>query len=152
MYRSIVVGTDGSPTAQRAVGAAADLARRCESVLHVVHAYRAVSSGVALVSAGAAYGAGLTVDTSDIVRQSELESAELLEHALMRVDTSGIRLQTHSRSGNAAEVLLAVASDLGADLIVVGSRGMTGAQRFLGSVPNRVAHHAECHVLIVHTC
>lgn len=56
-------------------------------------------------------------------------------------------------AGSAAEVLLSVAAETHADLIVVGNRGMTGAQRFLlGSVPSRVSHHAPCSVLIVHTC
>jgi nucleotide-binding universal stress UspA family protein len=54
--------------------------------------------------------------------------------------------------GNPAEVLLSVAAEQDADLIVVGNRGMQGAARFLlGSVPNRIAHHANCSVLIVQT-
>lgn len=55
--------------------------------------------------------------------------------------------------GDAASALIDVAETTKADLIVVGSRGMTGAARFLlGSVPNRVAHHAPCTVMIVRTC
>jgi nucleotide-binding universal stress UspA family protein len=54
--------------------------------------------------------------------------------------------------GEAAEVLIDVATAQSADVIVVGNRGMTGAKRFLlGSVPNRVAHHAPCSVLVVRT-
>jgi nucleotide-binding universal stress UspA family protein len=49
-------------------------------------------------------------------------------------------------------VLISTAEEVGADLIVVGNRGMGGVARFLlGSVPNRVAHHAPCAVLIAHT-
>ena len=54
--------------------------------------------------------------------------------------------------GNAAEVLIAECERLRAQLLVVGSVGMSGARRFLlGSVPNKVSHHAPCDVLIVHT-
>jgi nucleotide-binding universal stress UspA family protein len=62
--------------------------------------------------------------------------------------------QVHGRteSGDPAAVLLDVAGDVGADLIVVGSKGMAAASRFLlGSVPNRVSHHAPCDVEIVRT-
>ena len=54
--------------------------------------------------------------------------------------------------GDPAEVILNAAEDTGADLIVVGSKGMTGAKRFvLGSVPNKVSHHSPCDLAIVHT-
>jgi nucleotide-binding universal stress UspA family protein len=56
------------------------------------------------------------------------------------------------REGDPADAIIDAAEEEGADLIVVGNRGMQGAKRFLlGSVPNRVAHHAPCSVLIVHT-
>jgi nucleotide-binding universal stress UspA family protein len=59
---------------------------------------------------------------------------------------------THILAGEPADCLLKVAEDVGADLLVVGNKGMQGPKRFLlGSVPNRVAHHADCSVLIVHT-
>ena len=52
--------------------------------------------------------------------------------------------------GDAADAILDVAEEQGSDLIVVGNKGMTGATRFLlGSVPNKVSHHAPCSVLIV---
>ncbi len=55
-------------------------------------------------------------------------------------------------SGEPAAVLLDAAEDMSADVIVVGSKGMTSAKRFvLGNVPNKVSHHASCDVVIVHT-
>ena len=55
-------------------------------------------------------------------------------------------------SGDPASLLIDAADDSGDDVIVVGSKGMTGAKRFiLGSVPNKVSHHAPCDVIIVHT-
>jgi nucleotide-binding universal stress UspA family protein len=65
---------------------------------------------------------------------------------------AGIEAATYPREGDPADAILDVAEELGADLIVVGNKGMTGAKRFLlGSVPNRVSHHAPCSVLIVRT-
>ncbi|WP_309233282.1 universal stress protein [Conexibacter sp. W3-3-2] len=57
-----------------------------------------------------------------------------------------------AREGEAADAILRIADEQGADLIVVGNKGMTGAARFLlGSVPNKITHHAPCNVLVVRT-
>jgi nucleotide-binding universal stress UspA family protein len=62
------------------------------------------------------------------------------------------QVETFERQGEAADAILDVAEEQRADLIVVGNKGMTGAKRFLlGSVPNRISHHAPCSVLIVRT-
>ena len=59
---------------------------------------------------------------------------------------------THARKGDAADAILDVADDENADLIVVGNKGMKGARRFLlGSVPDKISHHASCSVLIIRT-
>ena len=58
----------------------------------------------------------------------------------------------HLRMGSPAEAIVSMAEEQKADLIVVGNKGMTGAKRFLlGSVPNKVSHHAPCSVIIVRT-
>jgi nucleotide-binding universal stress UspA family protein len=62
-----------------------------------------------------------------------------------------LEVQVHSAQGNPDDVILHTAAEIGADLIVVGSKGMRGARRYLGSVPNSVAHGAHCAVLIVKT-
>jgi nucleotide-binding universal stress UspA family protein len=63
-----------------------------------------------------------------------------------------LKIETHARQGDPADALLDVAEERDADLIVVGNKGMTGAKRFLlGSVPNKVSHHAPCSVLIIRT-
>ena len=62
------------------------------------------------------------------------------------------KVQTFAREGDPADAILDVAEEQNADLIVVGNKGMTGAKRFLlGSVPNKVSHHAPCSVLIIRT-
>ena len=60
-------------------------------------------------------------------------------------------MQTHASAGSPAEALLEIAEAVGASTIVVGNRGMHGAKRVLGSIPNTVSHRARCNVLIVST-
>jgi nucleotide-binding universal stress UspA family protein len=60
-------------------------------------------------------------------------------------------VETYCVGQAAASAILDIAQSQDADLIVVGNRGMTGARRVLGSVPNSVAHGARCAVLIVPT-
>ena len=65
---------------------------------------------------------------------------------------AGVEVEPHPRQGDPADAILDVAEEVGADLIVVGNKGMTGAKRFLlGSVPNKISHHAPCGVYIVRT-
>ena len=75
-----------------------------------------------------------------------------LEEAADLVRTAGVEVETYARQGDPADAILDVAEETDADLIVVGNKGMTGAKRFLlGSVPNKVSHHAPCSVLIIRT-
>jgi nucleotide-binding universal stress UspA family protein len=77
---------------------------------------------------------------------------QILESASSGARQAGIEVQVHPREGEPADALLDVAEEVGADLIVVGNKGMTGAKRFLlGSVPNKVSHHAPTGVWIVRT-
>jgi len=76
----------------------------------------------------------------------------VLRDATMATAASGVDVETRAVRGDAADAIIEVAEQVGADLIVVGNKGMTGARRFLlGSVPNKVSHHAPCSVLIVRT-
>jgi nucleotide-binding universal stress UspA family protein len=147
VFRTIVVGTDGSETAQAAVEQAIGLARLSGARLHVITAYGATTAVTALAGAAGYATEGLSLPE----QRSAAES--LLDRSLSGVEADGVAITAHARQGDAADVLIDAAGELGADLIVVGNRGMTGARRFLlGSVPNRVAHHANCAVHIVHTC
>ena len=75
-----------------------------------------------------------------------------LEAAAAPARAAGVVVNIYSRQGDPADAILDVAEERGADLIVVGNKGMTGAKRFLlGSVPNKVSHHAPCSVLIIRT-
>ena len=64
---------------------------------------------------------------------------------------AGIRTRVHAGLGNPGDFLVEVATAVGADLVIVGNRGMSGVRRALGSVPNHVTHHAPCSVLVVRT-
>jgi nucleotide-binding universal stress UspA family protein len=75
-----------------------------------------------------------------------------LEAAAELAREADVAVNTYARQGDPADAVLDVAEELEADLIVLGNKGMTGAKRFLlGSVPNKVSHHAPCSVLIVRT-
>jgi nucleotide-binding universal stress UspA family protein len=76
----------------------------------------------------------------------------ILDAAAGAARKEGLEVQTHPIEGGPAEAILGVAERTKADLIVVGNKGMTGARRYiLGSVPNSVAHHAPCSVMIIRT-
>ena len=148
---SIVVGTDGSPTARRAVRDAADLALATGSYVHVVSAYRSDASIQAMTATAAMAGA-LPHGAFALSHSLAADAEETVTNAAKEFADRGVSVDTHAVPGDPADVLLSVAESVGADLIVVGSKGMAGTKRFiLGSVPNKVAHHAPCNVLIVHT-
>lgn len=149
MYEIIVVGTDGSGTAGIAVRHALTLAKGSGATLHIVHAFRSVLlSEVAMASSAG----GQAIDV-DRLNASIAEGAEAIcATVAAEVAAEGVTVTTHSMSGDPSDALLSVAREVGADLIVVGNRGMTGVKRFvLGSVPNKISHHAPCSVLIVDT-
>jgi nucleotide-binding universal stress UspA family protein len=152
MYANIVVGTDFSETAVRAVEHAAALAKSFDATLHVVTAFKpALTANVAASSLEAMAHGG-----AQILAEAESRIGEEVEARLKvigeKIAADGVRVKAHGLSGDAADSLLDCAERTKADLIVVGNRGMSGVKRFvLGSVPNKVAHHAPCSVLVVHT-
>jgi len=149
MFQSIVVGTDGSPGAERAVDAAVELAGMGGATLHVVCAYKV------LASSPLALGGDVPLMTA-AAPEADAASRSLAEEVSTRVahraQAEGISTQTHLVAGDPGDALIRVAEDVGGDLIVVGNRGMSGARRFvLGSVPNKVSHHCPSSLLIIDT-
>ena len=146
MFRSIVVGTDGSDTAKKAVDEAIDLAKAVGARLSVVSAYEPVSKARLREEARQTPS-----DLQWMVNPRE-EVDGTLSDAADIVREAGVDVEVFARQGDPADAILDVAEETDADLIVVGNKGMTGAKRFLlGSVPNKVSHHAPCSVLIVRT-
>jgi nucleotide-binding universal stress UspA family protein len=135
---SIVVGTDGSDTAKRAVAEAVRLAKALGAEVHVVSAYEPLR-GVHVE--GGVEAAPLP---DDVVDSTLAQAAAVGRFADVEVSTHAVR-------GDPADALVELANDINASLIVVGNQGMHGAKRILGSVPNTVSHKARCNVLIVAT-
>ena len=146
MFKSIVVGTDGSETATQAVHQAVDLAKAIRAKVELVSAYEPVSDQRLREER-----TEVPDDLQWMVNPREDVDATLKDAAAWAKD-AGVDVETYARQGDPADAILDVAEEQGADLIVVGNKGMTGARRFLlGSVPNRVSHHAPCSVLIIRT-
>lgn len=134
MFQKIVVGTDGFGPASKAVERAAELAQSTVAELVAVCAYPPPETdpfGVRGEAPGINAALGILKTVEDKLSEA-------------------VKLRTLSRAGNPAEVLVEVAEEENADLIVVGNKGMSKKFR-TGSVPNLVSHHAPCNVLIVHT-
>ncbi len=145
MFSVIVVGTDGSETAAKAVAMATELAEVHGSRLHVVTAYDAVLPSLSPEARDALGELAWMASPGERAERLGAEAAE-------RAAAAGIEAETHVRAGDPAYALIEVAEAEGADLIVVGSKGLSSPTRFLlGSVPSKVVHHAPCHVLVVRT-
>ncbi|MCA1727431.1 MAG: universal stress protein, partial [Actinobacteria bacterium] len=118
-YSKMLVGTDGSKTAAKAVATAAELADKAGAELHVV-----------------------------TVASSEADGQRVLDTVSQEYPTA----KTKALVGDPAEAMVEYGKKEGVDLVIVGNKGMTGARRFLlGSVPNKVSHHATTSLLIVNT-
>ena len=146
MFGRIVVGTDGSETATEAVRQAIEMAKRSDARLEIVSAYEPIS-GERLRDESAE----IPGDIQHTVNPRE-DVNLILDNASGEAKKQSLEVQAHPREGDPADAILDVAEETDADLIVVGNKGMTGAKRFLlGSVPNKVSHHAPCGVWIVRT-
>jgi nucleotide-binding universal stress UspA family protein len=140
MISTVAVGTDGSATANEAVKEAAELARRFDAKLVLLSAFDDSRRPAA-----------------DHDQDIELQWASnpaarvksILEGLEADLSGSGLECETRADRGDPAEVLVRLAEECGADLLVIGNRGMK--RRVLGSVPNSVTHNADCSVLVVKT-
>jgi len=146
MFSSIVVGTDGSDAATRAVREAIDVAAAVSATLELVSAYapvpeRRLHAGLRDVPANVAWA----INPKQEVELALSDAADIARNA-------GVNVNTYARQGDPADAILDVAEEQKSDLVIIGNKGMTGAKRFLlGSVPDKISHHAPCSVLIVHT-
>ncbi|MGZ4178237.1 MAG: universal stress protein [Solirubrobacteraceae bacterium] len=143
MSNPIVVGTDGSETAKQAVSEAVRLAKALSAPVHVVSAYEPLNARVTGAPQGAA----------EVWRPLPDDKVDgILTDAVSGIRLAGVEATPHALRKDPADALIEVADEVGASMIVVGSRGMRGARRLaLGNVPNKVSHRARCNVLIVAT-
>lgn len=145
-YRSIVVGTDGSETAERAIREAAQMAVDHHARLVIVTAYESSDDQLARESDG-------VPDDIRWALTDRVQAEEKAEHGRSIAREAGAEgVVAQAIAGSPPDVLLEAAQDFDADIIVVGSQGLTGAARYvLGSVASSVAHHAPCDVCIIQT-
>jgi nucleotide-binding universal stress UspA family protein/nitrite reductase/ring-hydroxylating ferredoxin subunit len=118
-YRSVLIATDGSPTAAHAAHLGAALGRALGATVTLAHVGDELMGRIVLK------------DTAERLSEPDLPQ--------------------RIASGNPGKTIARLADEDGSDLVVVGNKGIAGARRVLGSVPNTVSHNAKCDVLIVHT-
>ncbi len=134
---TVLLATDGSREAQLAAATAADLARRTDSELHLIHVGELRPTFLAQTELEPA--------------QLERQARELLDEQVRRVEEAGGTVEEgHLRLGRADEEIVDLAQSIGAGMIVMGSRGRGRIRRALmGSVADSVVRHAHCPVTIV---
>jgi nucleotide-binding universal stress UspA family protein len=143
MVQTVAVGTDGSGTADKAVEFAIDLAARYEAKIVFISAYNPVSE-----SRLKREGRQAPDDLQWMINPAEDVEATLRD-CEERAEARGLRWASEAREGDAAKTLVELAGSNGADILVIGNKGMQ--RKVLGSVPNSVSHNAPCSVLIVKT-
>jgi nucleotide-binding universal stress UspA family protein len=140
VYKTILVGTDGSPTAEIALARAIALAKLTGATLHV-----------ATINESEPTLSSPWEQSSAPSSRPDFQADVALEAALERQGGGDLDTRQHVRTGEPQREIVAIAREEGADVIVLGSVGMRGAGRLLGSVPNSVSHRAPCDVVIVKT-
>lgn len=150
MAMRVLLATDGSDTAARACQAVVGLALPSGSEVRVVSV---LAQPVAMMEPYGSFGAGLMTESQLLfeMRDQEKELAgKAFAAAATALQRDGVTVTTELREGDAAGQILAVAAEFGAELLVVGSQGLSGLDEFLlGSVSRNVAKHAKCPVLVV---
>jgi nucleotide-binding universal stress UspA family protein len=133
---TVAVGTDGSETASEAVKQAAEFARRFDARLVLLSAFKEGPPPPDSIEAQWSY-------------RPAAQLREILSRTEARLNEQGIECTTAVDEGDPADVLVRLANECSADVLVIGSKGMQ--RKVLGSVPNSVTHHADCSVLVVKT-
>jgi nucleotide-binding universal stress UspA family protein len=161
-YRKILVGTDGSPTAMRAVEMAGRLASELKVAPTIVTAYEPPTEqelkrlrGRGNEAIGQWSASRTQKDTPSEFQwriAGAAQAEDILERAFDRAAKQGVEAEVRAIEGSPAETLLGVAEKERFDLIAVGSVGMSGPKRFmLGNVPHRLTHHTPTDILILRT-
>jgi len=135
MISTVAVGTDGSATAGEAIRMASEVAQRFDARVVLISAFD--------------YSKGASGSEADWANNPESMVREILSRAEQDLRAQGIEVKTMVDDGHPADVLVRLAEEAGADILVVGNKGME--RRLLGSVPNSVTHKAHCSVLVVKT-
>jgi nucleotide-binding universal stress UspA family protein len=149
----ILLAIDGSSEAELATRTAVDLGQKTDSELHMICVVDVES--IAAFYPGATDPEGVEMPDpilmEDVERGAEQRGREMLDEEVQRISSAGGTVaQAHLAMGEAAREIVHLAEDLGAGLIVMGSRGRGGMRRALmGSVSDSVVRHAHCPVMVV---
>jgi nucleotide-binding universal stress UspA family protein len=139
-YEQLLIPTDGSPEAEAAVAHAVELANRYDATLH------------ALSVADVSHFRGLDVDTSVIVEGFEEEARTAVDYVADTGAEAGVTVKTTVGQGSVSETILEYIAENDIDLVVVGTRGHHGLERYLlGSVAERLVRRSPVPVLTVRT-
>jgi nucleotide-binding universal stress UspA family protein len=143
MFSRILVAVDGSPFAERALKCAVDIAKKYQAKLIIIHVVLRRFYAVTPSEAG-------VLATTVFVKEMEAEGQEIINKADAYAKSEGADYECKLFRGVPAEEIVKAAQSEKVDLIVVGGRGLTEVRAFLlGSVSDKVSHHAKCPILIV---
>jgi nucleotide-binding universal stress UspA family protein len=143
MFKTIAVGTDGTETADKAVGVALDIAERYRARLLILSVYKPVSLKQLEREREQA-----PEEVQWSIHEAERVDA-ILARALHRARAIGLESEAIARPGDPADVICELASEHEVDLLVIGNKGMN--RRVLGSVPRSICQHAPCSVVVAKT-
>lgn len=145
MFKKILLASDGSEYALRAARAAAELAKAMGSSVTLLHVFTMPALQMAVPGSP-----GVDVDPGALSTYMEQVQDAVAKRTGRVLEEAGVPYTTLLEAGHPAEVIIRIAEDDNYDLIVMGSRGLSEIRSFLlGSVSDKVSHHAHCHVLIV---
>jgi nucleotide-binding universal stress UspA family protein len=148
LFRSILVATDGSPNGMRAVEVAANLAKTLNSRLAIATVILTPS----YMFARTPEAAMSPVDIDEYIKLSTAEAEKVLRDAKKRADEIGAKASTDliSNVPSVVQAIVEHAEKRNVDLIVVGTRGLSGFKKMLmGSVSSGIVTHATCSVIVV---
>jgi nucleotide-binding universal stress UspA family protein len=148
----VLVATDGSREAQLAAQSAADLSKKTHSEVHLVHVFGIAPVGPPVYpEATTLQSVEFEAESDQRQRITERRAREVLDAEVQRIRSGGGTVaEGHLIEGRVAPGIIGLAEELGAGLIVMGSRGMGGIRRALmGSVSDSVVRHAHCPVMVM---
>jgi len=149
MFKTILVPVDGSDHAEKALGVAALLARASSATLHLMTVAEFPPDNIGLFTGGTAEPFS-EVEREKLAEGMKQEAHKVIEKARAAVDLAGIEVKEVTRQGRPAERIHEEAESLGADAIVMGSRGVSDMRGMVfGSVSHKISHIASCTVITV---
>lgn len=137
MLSNILVAVDGSESASKAFRRAIYLAQKCNSKLDLVHVVQCEVGGD-------------SANTFEIIEDLKDKAMKMLEEYRIEASKNNISMQITIMQGDPAKVIIELAKTKSYDLIIMGTRGRSSFQELLiGSVSQKVMHHASCPVMVV---